>query len=174
MFWINLSLSQVYCVYGSHGCGLLRAPAPSAAVVLGSSVFLPLPRCREMFSVPFPQFHWCFTWVLRGQHCLSPPSQFCRGERKKDLGRLCALQLWLLFPILTSVPGWAPSQDSHESFLHVPSEVCGEETTTRSYKLFLYLQLQGLYIFLPALRLTNAWTVPAEFLLPVSGFVSSR
>lgn len=81
-----------------------------------------------------------------------PSTKFCRRERKKDLGRLFALQLWLLFPFRKSVPKGKRSQDSHQSFLRVPSEVC-EETTTGSCKLPLHWWPQGVVDSLPSVYL---------------------
>ena len=92
--------------------------------------------CSYSIEKCFPILSLSFSGVSLeywGDVIVCHPAQFCRAERKKDLGRFCALHLWLLFPIPTSVSEWTPSQDSHRSFLHVHNMVLpGESQGQRS------------------------------------------
>ena len=105
--WVSwLQSSQRSCPFRSSGSGLVCVPASPSSI-------------KKCFSYSFPSLSVGFHLSTRGTSLSVTLPQFCRAERKKDLDRLCALQLCLLFPIPTSVSEWTPSQDSHRSFLHV-------------------------------------------------------
>ena len=166
LFWSSLSFQQVLCLWvlwvrSSQSSCLFSSCSSGLSCIPASH-----PRVEEFFLVRSLSFN-DFSLEYSGMTLFPLDLSFVEKKGRRFCIVFMPLQLGLPFPFPRSIPRVMPSQDSQSSFRHVPSEVCGEETTSGSCKLLLYLLPQGaLYILIsPHLAFTNSWAITAEFFL---------